>query len=85
LLLNAAFLGGLSDEDRRILGFGDKTHYIPNFQRRPRHAGFQGAMRLGYGAKLRAGGLIERVRARLSRGLAPARKRAVTNGHREPS
>ena len=27
LLLNAAFLGGLSPEDQRILGFGNKTNY----------------------------------------------------------
>ena len=28
LLLNAAFLGGLTDEDRRILGFGNKANYV---------------------------------------------------------
>ena len=33
LLLNAAFLGNLSDEDRDILGFGDKTNYRPAFER----------------------------------------------------
>ena len=32
LLLNAAFLGNLSDEDQRILGFGDKTNYRPAFE-----------------------------------------------------
>lgn len=32
LLLNAAFLGNLSDEDERILGFGDKTNYRPGFE-----------------------------------------------------
>lgn len=37
LLLNAAFLGGLNEEDRRILGFGNKTNYVPHFQRRLRH------------------------------------------------
>ena len=31
-VLNAAFLGGLSDEDQRILGFGDKTNYRPGFE-----------------------------------------------------
>lgn len=34
LLLNAAFLGNLSDEDRRILGFGNKTNFVPAFERR---------------------------------------------------
>ena len=33
LLLNAAFLGNLSDEDRRILGFGNKTNFVPAFER----------------------------------------------------
>ncbi len=37
LLLNAAFLGGLTEEDRRILGFGNKTNYIPSFERRSQH------------------------------------------------
>jgi hypothetical protein len=34
LLLNAAFLGGLSDEDGKILGFGNKTNYQPGYARR---------------------------------------------------
>src|SRR6266550_4438979 len=34
LLLNAAFLGGLSPEDQRILGFGNKTNFQAAFQRR---------------------------------------------------
>ena len=33
LLLNAAFLGGLSHEDQRILGFGNKTNFQPAFTR----------------------------------------------------
>jgi hypothetical protein len=33
LLLNAAFLGDLSAEDQRILGFGDKRNYQPAFVR----------------------------------------------------
>jgi hypothetical protein len=34
LLLNAAFLGNLSSDDCRILGFGNKTNYQPNFVRK---------------------------------------------------
>lgn len=34
LLLNAAFLGGLTPEDLQILGFGNKTHYQPGYQRK---------------------------------------------------
>jgi Phytanoyl-CoA dioxygenase (PhyH) len=33
LLLNAAFLGNLTSEDQRILGFGNKTNFIPAFDR----------------------------------------------------
>ncbi len=34
LLLNAAFLGNLSDEDERVLGFGDQRNYQPAFVRK---------------------------------------------------
>jgi hypothetical protein len=71
LLLNAALLGGLTDEDRRVLGFGNKTNYNAAFERRPRHTGLQSLIRLTYGAKLRAEGFRERVSGRLSRMVPP--------------
>lgn len=37
LLLNTAFLGNLTTEDQRVLGFGDKRNYQPGFERRRRH------------------------------------------------
>jgi hypothetical protein len=37
LILNAAFLGNLSEEDRRVLGFGDKRNYRHGFVREVRH------------------------------------------------
>lgn len=37
LLLNAAFLGNLTTEDQRILGFGDKRNYQHGFERKRRH------------------------------------------------
>jgi hypothetical protein len=47
LLLNAAFLGSLTEDHRRILGFGDKSHYQPDFVRqtpqRWLHAGIAAA------------------------------------------
>jgi hypothetical protein len=70
LLLNAAFLGGLSSEDQRVLGFGDKRRYVPAFQRRSHHEGLERVFALAFGAKLRAGELLERVGARLRRALA---------------
>jgi hypothetical protein len=69
LLLNAAFLGGLSDEDRRILGFGNTTNFIPAFERGPEHERFQAAARAAFGAKLRLDALRGRVLGRLGRAL----------------
>jgi hypothetical protein len=74
LLLNAAFLGGLSDEDRRVLGFGDKTNYVPNFELPARHAGFQRTMSTMYDAKLRWDNLSARVFGKLKR-MSSARAR----------
>jgi hypothetical protein len=67
LLLNAAFLGGLSEEDRRLLGFGDKTNYQPDFERKPQHRGFQGVMRFGYDVKLFVGDVRQRVWGKVKR------------------
>ncbi|MGE0555117.1 MAG: phytanoyl-CoA dioxygenase family protein [Gemmatimonadales bacterium] len=67
LLLNAAFLGGLSDEDRRVLGFGNKTNYIPGFERSPGHEGFQRAMRSAFDAKMKAERFTSRIQGRLRR------------------
>jgi hypothetical protein len=64
LLLNAAFLGNLSDEDTRILGFGDKTQFQPAFTRAPKHTGFQAMLRGAFEAKLRLDTFTERVAAR---------------------
>jgi hypothetical protein len=52
LLLNAAFLGDLNEDDRRLLGFGDKTNYVPHFQRQTAHRGFHGLLSGAYSAKL---------------------------------
>jgi len=65
LILSAAFLGDLSPEDYRILGFGNKTNYVPNFERAPRHETFQRGLASVFDAKLRLDALSQRVRARL--------------------
>lgn len=41
LLLNAAFLGNLSQDDCRILGFGNKANYQPGFARKSSHPRLQ--------------------------------------------
>jgi hypothetical protein len=74
LLLNAAFLGGLADDDYRILGFGNKTNYVPGFERRPQHRWFQAAVRGSYDLKLFVGEYRKRLAARLQRLLGWDRK-----------
>ena len=68
LLLNAAFLGGLDEEDMRILGFGNKTNYVRAFERRPKHERFQSVMASVYDTKLRLDQFKGRVAARLRKG-----------------
>jgi hypothetical protein len=67
LLLNAAFLGNLTSEDQRILGFGNKTNYIPAFTKRPKHKTFQALHQRALGTKVLAEEFGARVGARLNK------------------
>jgi hypothetical protein len=67
LLLNAAFLGDLRAEDQKILGFGNKTHYSPCFERQTSHKGFHGLMNRIYGAKVVIGEYRQRAVGKLKR------------------
>jgi len=67
LLLNAAFLGDLSAEDRRILGFGNKTNFIPAFERKGRPPALYSAFCAAHNAQLSLSQLRERIAARLRR------------------
>jgi hypothetical protein len=69
LLLNAAFLGGLTEEDQKILGFGNKRNYLPHFCRQTPHKGFHQLMSLAYQAKLRTGELRRRVVGKIKKVL----------------
>jgi len=66
LILNAAFLGHLSGEDGRILGFGNKQNYTRNFVRHSRHPGIQKAYQQIFDTMLRLDNLEDRIRARLT-------------------
>jgi ectoine hydroxylase-related dioxygenase (phytanoyl-CoA dioxygenase family) len=68
LLLNAAFLGGLSAEDQRLLGFGDKRNYQPAFVRTSKPSKFHRVIATTHGAQLRMRNLTDRISARLRRG-----------------
>jgi hypothetical protein len=67
LLLNAAFLGNLSVEDQRILGFGNKTNFQPAFQRRDKPSLAYNMFMVSHGAGLRIERLKQRIFARLKR------------------
>jgi hypothetical protein len=67
LLLNAAFLGNLSAEDQRILGFGNKTNYLHAYERTLKHTGLQKTSTIALNIAIRFEALRERVKARLKR------------------
>lgn len=67
LILNAAFLGNLAEEDQRILGFGNKTNFRPAFARSARPSIFYNVLSAAYNAEVRLRQLNERVAARLRR------------------
>ena len=67
LILNAAFLGDLSREQCRILGFGNKTNYIAAFQRKPKHLAFQRWHNRAFSAKLTAEESVSRLSAKLKK------------------
>jgi hypothetical protein len=73
LLLNAAFLGNLSSEDCRILGFGDKRNYLHAFSRRQKHPRLQSIFETLLGAAIVWNSLRMRVEARLTKVLTLAR------------
>lgn len=73
LLLNAAFLGNLSEEDCRILGFGDQRNYFNGFSRRQKYPRLQGVFETLLDATVAWDSLRERVKARLRRVLRSAR------------
>jgi Phytanoyl-CoA dioxygenase (PhyH) len=67
LLLNAAFLGGLSAEDQHILGFGNKTHYLEGFERQSRHPVYERLLAGLFSLNLRAHEFGRRVTGKLGR------------------
>ncbi len=69
MILNAAFLGGTDEEDRRVLGFGNKQNYVPAFERVPASKGLQSLFRTAFYVSMQANQLASRVRARLKRTL----------------
>lgn len=69
LILNAAFLGSLQDEDRRILGFGNKARFNPTFVRATNQSRLYRTFQMAHSAELRWKDLRARAAARLGRYL----------------
>jgi hypothetical protein len=67
LLLNAAFLSDLSAEDQRILGFGNKTNYLPTFDRTAKPSALYHTFSVALNIKLHIAKFQERVKGRLNR------------------
>jgi len=69
LLLNAAFLGNLTDDDQRFLGFGDKTNYVPHYMRTTSHTGFHSGMTWLYRSKILTSEYRKRIWGKVKRTL----------------
>lgn len=67
LLLNAAFLGGLSGEQQRVLGFGDQRNFVPAFSRKAAHPFVHRLFSWALGASLWFDEWAEPLRRRLNR------------------
>jgi hypothetical protein len=66
LLLNAAYLGNLTTEDQRLLGFGDKRNHQPAFVR-TKGTLLHRLIATANGGQVRMQQLSQRIRARLRR------------------
>ena len=75
LLLSAAFLGNLSAEDQRILGFGDKTNFQPAYLRPDRPSAIYQTLCSSLSVTLRVRGLRDRIMGKLRRTLGTSLKR----------
>lgn len=70
LILNAAFLGNLTPEQCRVLGFGDKRRFQPDFVRGPRHKALHAVVSATNTAHLYASLYTGRVVGKLKRMMA---------------
>ena len=66
LLLNAAFLGDLSQEDQKMLGFGNKTNFVPAYVRPAQPPFLYNIFVATLNVQLRARSLRQRVIAKLN-------------------
>jgi len=67
LLLNSAFLSNLSDDDQRILGFGDKRNFLPGFERSSEPPRLYTVFQTVFDAQIFLTDLVGRINSRLKR------------------
>lgn len=70
LLLNAAFLGNLSRDDQRILGFGNKANFQPAFRRQADVPFGLKLFNAGFNTQLRIRDFGQRVSARIKKQIS---------------
>jgi Phytanoyl-CoA dioxygenase (PhyH) len=73
LILNAAFLGGLTGEQYRVLGFGHKGRYQLGYVRPPRHPAFHRIAEAAHLLLIRTDNVLARSGSKLRRVLKPSR------------
>jgi len=85
LLLNAAFLGGLSPDDERILGFGEKMRLQPGHVGRNKWERFRRTFQRVHDVQLATSDLMARASSKftglLNRGRSSASKRPGGSGY----
>jgi len=69
LILNAAFLGNLSAEAQRVLGFGNKIRYLPAFRRTTKHKTLHKVFSKTFAASIWLDDVTERTGERVKRML----------------
>ncbi|HYN26225.1 MAG TPA: phytanoyl-CoA dioxygenase family protein [Pyrinomonadaceae bacterium] len=72
LVLNAAFLGNLTQDDQGVLGFGNKTNFLPAFEEPTNPSLLHGVFSTAHDMNLIVKKLNERVVARIKRTFKPS-------------
>jgi hypothetical protein len=67
LILNAAFLGDLTEADTRILGFGDKTNYRPAFIREPKFPKLHNTIHRSFATRIQTDSVLQKWMPRFKR------------------
>ncbi len=70
LIVNAAFLGGLTGEQQRVLGFGHKGRFQHDFVRKPQSPLMHGIVTAANATRLYTGHYTRRVTGKIKRMLA---------------